>query len=286
MKLSNPVKLNKDLEIKSIDVRHKAEIKGSTYQYVLDEDAEQYVDCHDIVSMTIGGDVSDIVFECDCKRLDPIALHEFLLRDLSKLDIISFCFEFLYKFSGRSVDSLEISTDKLYYVDDVVWKSIKLDIPIRSAEISRVCFSYIRGWIDTVQIHFTDGDAIFFGIDLDKCVGKGKDQGDPINFFRYLEMIMSCINPRNNVGKEELFRRIVFKLRYALKVVRLPSMYFVDACFLRAKDKISIFYNKISIDWGATTFKPMYVKGVDLNIGDLKYEDMKYYPDKDMEIIL
>lgn len=109
MKLSNPIKLKNGLEIIDISVNHISDVDEETFTYVDEEDNPLYDDtefcvvCRDTVSMRIKDDSFDnMTFKCECDRIDPIELHEYLLVDRSDLDVIDFCLDFSRKFGNPS----------------------------------------------------------------------------------------------------------------------------------------------------------------------------------------
>ena len=287
MKLSNPIKLKKGIVIKSIDVTHRADINEETYHYVDEEDNPLYEDtefcavCRDTVSMRIKDDsFDDMIFECECDRIDPIELHEYLLVDWSDLDVIDFCLDFARKFGNPSDTSRE---DSLIYENiekHSGWSCYTLEEPIRSSVVSSIRCHLVGGWVDIIEVDFSDKDAITICLDLDKYK---KVRVSPVSPFTLIERILCMLEPRCSTGKEELLKKITDCFGFLVDVVDVQGKYIVQSYLSRVAENLSIFYVKQE-NKQHTKFIPMYLNTpvADISSIDASLDDIKIFQDVNM----
>lgn len=287
MKLSNPIKLKFGLEIIDISVDHIADVEEETMHYVDDEDNPLYEDtefcavCRDTVSMIIKDDsFDDMVFKCECDRIDPVELYEYLLVDRSDLDVIDFCLDFARKFGNLFDTSRE---DSLIYANmekHSGWSCYTLEEPIRSAVVSSIRCHLVNGWVDIIEVDFSDNDAINIYLNLDKYK---KVRVSPVSFFTFIEIILCMLEPRCSTGKEELLKKITDYFGFLVDVVDVKGKYIVQSYLSRVAENLSIFYvkqeNKLH-----TKFIPMYLNTsvADINSISASLDDMKIFQDANM----
>jgi hypothetical protein len=287
MKLSNPIKLKKGSEIIDISVYHVSDVDEETFNYVDEEDNPLYEDtefcavCRDTVSMRIKDDsFDDMIFKCECDRIDPIELHEYLLVDRSNLGVIDFCLDFSRKFGNPFDTSRE---DSLIYANmekHSGWSCYTLEEPIRSAVVSSIRCHHVDGLIDIIEIDFSDEDAINIYLNLDKYK---KVRVSPVSSFTIIERILCMLEPRCSTGKEELLKKITNYFGFLADVVDVHGKYIVQSYLSRVAENLSIFYvkqeNKLH-----TKFIPMYLNApvADISSIDASLDDMKIFQDANM----
>lgn len=287
MKLSNPIKLKKGSEIIDISVYHAADVDEETFNYVDEEDNPLYEDtefcavCRDTVSMRIKDDsFDDMIFKCECDRIDPIELHEYLLVDRSDLGVIDFCLDFARKFGNPFDTSRE---DSLIYANmekHSGWSCYTLEEPIRSAVVSSIRCHHVDGLIDIIEIDFSDKDAINIYLDLDRYK---KVRVSPVSSFTIIERILCMLEPRCSTGKEELLKKITNYFGFLVDVVDVQGKYIVQSYLSRVDENLSIFYvkqeNKLH-----TKFIPMYLNTpvVDTSSISASLDDMEIFQDFNM----
>ena len=278
MELSNPIKLMHGLEIIDISVDHIANVEEETVHYVdseynpLYEDTEFCAVCRDTVSMIIKDDsFDDMVFKCECDRIDPIELYEYLLADWSDIGVIDFCLDFARKFGNPFDTSREDSL--ICNSIHSGWSYYTLEESIRSAVISSIRCHLVDGWIDTIEIAFSDKDAIKIYLNLDK---QKKIRESPVNSFTIIERILCMLEPRCSTGKEELLKKITSYLGFLVNTINTDEICIVESYLFRYVEKITVFYTKSADDLHAK-FMPVYM---DRNCTGVK--DIKIFQDADM----
>lgn len=287
MKLSNPIKLKNGSEIIDISVYHVSDVDEETCTYVDDEDNPLYEDtesctvCRDTVLMKIKDDsFDDMIFKCECDRIDPIELHEYLLVDRSNLGVIDFCLDFARKFG----DPFDVSReDSLIYKnmeEHSGWSCYTLEEQIRSAVVSSIRCHLLNGWIDIIEVDFSDNDSIKIYLDLDKYK---KVRVSLVSFFTFIEIILCMLEPRCSTGKEELLKKITDYFGFLVDVVDVQGKYIVRSYLFRATENLSIFYVKQE-NRLHTKFIPMYLNTpvVDISSIGASLEDMKIFQDASM----
>ena len=274
MTLQNPIKLKHGLEIIDISVYHIADVKEETMHYVDDEDNPLYEDtefcavCRDTVSMTIKDhSFDDMTFRCQCDHIDPIELHEYLLADRSNLGVIDFCLDFVRKFGNPFDTSRENSLIYENIEKHSGWSYYTLEEPIRSAVISSIRCHLVDGWIDIIEIAFSDKDAIRIYFNLDKC---RKARGNnPISSFTLIERILCMLEPRCSTGKEELLKKITRYFGFLVDTENVDGVCVVKSYLFRKAENIIISYTKSSDDLHAK-FIPVYTDSRDVGVKDIK----------------
>lgn len=287
MKLSNPIKLKKGSEIIDISVYHISDVDEETCTYVDDEDNPLYEDtesctvCRDTVLMKIKDDsFDDMIFKCECDRIDPIELHEYLLVDWSYSGVIDFCLDFARKFGNPFDVSRE---DSLIYANiekHSGWSCYTLEEPIRSAVVSSIRCHLVNGWVDIIEVDFSDKGSIKIYLDLDKYK---KVRVSCVSSFTFIEIILCMLEPRCSTGKEELLKKITNYFGFVIDVVDVQGKYIVQSYLSKATENLSIFYvkqeNKLH-----TKFIPMYLNTpvADISSIDASLDDIKIFQDFNM----
>lgn len=287
MKLSNPIKLKNGLEIVDIHVDHLSDTDEETFTYVDEEDNPMYEDtefcvvCRDTVSMRIKDDsLDDMIFKCECDRIDPIDLHEYLLVDWSNTGVIDFCLDFARKFGDPFDRSRE---DSLIYKNiekQSGWSCYTLEEPIRSAVVSSIRCHLVNGWVDIIEVDFSDNDAIRIYLNLDKYK---KVRVSRVSSFTFIEIILCMLEPRCSTGKEELLKKITKYFGFLVDVVDVQGKYIVQSYLSRVAENLSIFYvkqeNKLH-----TKFIPMYLDTTVADISSISasLDEMKIFQDASM----
>ena len=287
MKLSNPIKLKNGLEVVDIHVYHTSDVEEETIKYTDEEDEPLYDDtelrvtCSDFVSMIIKDDsFDDMIFKCDCDRIDPIELHEYLLVDWSDSGVIDFCLDFARKFGNP----FDVSREDSLICENIEkhsgWSCYTLEEPIRSAVVSSIRCHLVNGWIDIIEIDFSDKDSIKIYLDLDKYK---KVRVSPVSSFAFIETIICMLEPRCSTGKEELLKKITDYFGFLVDVVDVQGKYIVQSYLSRVAENLSIFYVKQE-NKPHTKFIPMYLNShvTDISgIGD-SLDGMKIFQDANM----
>lgn len=274
MKLKNPIKLKFGMEIVDISVNHVSDVEEETFNYVdeednpLYEDTESFAVCCDTVSMIIKDDsFGDMIFKCECGRIDPIELHEYLLVDWSDLGVTDFCLDFARKFGNPFDTSRE---DSLIYEDiekHSGWSCYALEEPIRSAVVSSIRCHLVGGWVDIIEIDFSDKDAIQIHLNLDKYK---KVRVSPVSSFTFIERIMCMLDPRCSTGKEELLKKITKYFGFLVDTSKnAGERCVVESYLFRRAENITIFYTKSSDDPHAK-FIPAYMDSNSTDVNDIK----------------
>lgn len=287
MKLSNPIKLKRGLEIVDIHVYHTSDVEEEMIKYTDEEDEPLYDDtelrvtCSDFVSMIIKDDSFDnMIFKCECDRIDPIELHEYLLVDRSNLGVIDFCLDFARKFG----DPFDVSREDSLIYENIEkhsgWSCYTLEEPIRSAVVSSIRCHLVNGWIDIIEVDFSDNDSIKIYLDLDKYK---KVRVSSVSFFTFIEIILCMLEPRCSTGKEELLKKITDYFGFLVDVVDVQGKYIVQSYLSKATENLSIFYVKQENKMH-TKFIPMYLNSnvTDINSIDASLDDMKIFQDASM----
>lgn len=287
MKLKNPIKLKFGMEIVDISVNHVSDVEEETFNYVdeednpLYEDTESFAVCRDTVSMVIKDDsFDDMVFKCECGRIDPIELHEYLLADWSDSGVTDFCLDFTRKFGNTFDTSRE---DSLIYANiekHSGWSCHTLEEPIRSAVVSSIRCHLVNGWVDTIEVDFSDKDAITICLDLDKYK---KIRVSPVSSFTFIERILCMLEPRCSTGKEELLKKITSYFGHLVDVVDVQGKYIVQSYLSRVAENLSIFYVKQE-NKPHTKFIPMYFNTpvADTSSISASLDDIKIFQDVNM----
>ena len=287
MKLSNPIKLEKGLEVVDISVHHTSDVEEETFDDVDEEDNPLYEDtesctvCRDTVLMKIKDDsFDDMIFKCECDRIDPIELHEYLLVDWSDLGVIDFCLDFAHKFGNPFDTSRE---DSLIYANmekHSGWSCYTLEEQIRSAAVSSIRCHHVDCWIDMIEIDFSDKDAINICLNLDKYK---KVRVSPVSSFTIIERILCMLEPRCSTGKEELLKKITNYFGFLVDVVDVQGKYIVQSYLSRVAENLSIFYIKQE-NKQHTKFIPMYLNTpvADSSSIAVSLDDIKIFQDANM----
>lgn len=291
MKLSNPIKLKNESKIIDISVYHVSDVDEETCTYVDDEDNPLYEDtefravCRDTVSMKIKDDsFDDMIFKCECDRIDPMDLHEYLLVDWSNTGVIDFCIDFARKFGDPFDRSRE---DSLIYKNiekQSGWSCYTLEEPIRSAVVSSIRCHHVDGWVDIIEVDFSDKDSIKIYLNLNKYK---KVRVSPVSFFTFIEIILCMLEPRCSAGKEELLKKITKYFGFLVDVVDVQGKYIVRSYLSRVVENLSIFYVKQE-NKPHTKFIPMYLNNnvTDISSINASLDDMKIFQDSNMEFDL
>lgn len=287
MKLSNPIKLKNGLEIVDIHVYHLSDIEEETSHYVGEEDNPIYEDtesctvCRDTVLMKIKDDsFDDMIFKCECDRIDPIELHEYLLVDWSDSDVIDFCLDFAHKFGNP----FDVSREDSLICENIEkhsgWSCYTLEEPIRSAVVSSIRCHLVNGWIDIIEVDFSDKDAIKIYLDLDKYK---KVRVSCVSLFTFIEIIICMLEPRCSIGKEELLKKITNYFGFLVDVVDVQGKYIVRSYLSKATENLSIFYVKQE-NKPHTKFTPVYLNThvADISSVEDSLDDMKIFQDANM----
>ena len=227
------------------------------------------------------------VFETNCEiAISPIKFHEFILQNFSHLDKIHFCLGFVKKFSNRAITNLEMSNSKLYSKESNKIYCVDMNIHLNSVKINKIKFEYLRDYVQFVTFMFSDGDYIRYEVDLNKYTGNGKEYVEPINFFRYVEMLESCCVQQNNLSKELLFKRIVSKQRFVIKEYRIITGEYIMNCSLnKVNDGVSIFFTKRSIDWQGTFYNACYIeREMPFDVKSVSFSEIKKCSDQTLII--
>lgn len=287
MKLSNPIKLKNGLEIVDIHVYHTSDVEEETIKYTDEEDEPLYDDtelrvtCSDFVSMIIKDDsFDDMIFKCECDRIDPIELHEYLLVDWSDSGVIDFCLDFARKFGNPFDVSREDSLTCENIEKHSGWSCYTLEEPIRSAVVSSIRCHLVNGWIDIIEVDFSDNDSIKIYLDLDKYK---KVRVSPVSSFAFIETIICMLEPRCSTGKEELLKKITEYFGFLVDVVDVQGKYIAQSYLSRVAENLSIFYVKQE-NKPHTKFIPMYLNTpvTDISSIDASLDDMKIFQDINM----
>lgn len=287
MKLSNPIKLKNGLEIVDISVYHISDVDEEICTYVNDEDNPLYEDtesctvCRDTVLMKIKDDsFDDMIFKCECDRIDPIELHEYLLVDWSDSGVIDFCLDFARKFGNP----FDVSREDSLICENIEkhsgWSCHTLEEPIRSAVVSSIRCHLVNGWVDIIEVDFSDKDSIKIYLDLDKYK---KVRVSRVSLFTFIEIIICMLEPRCSTGKEELLKKITNYFGFLVDVVDVQGKYIVQSYLSRATENLSIFYVKQD-NKPHTKFIPMYLNTPVADISSIKasLDDMKIFQDANM----
>lgn len=215
------------------------------------------------------------VFETNCETaISPIKFHEFVSQDFSHLDKIHFCLGFVKKLSNRVITNLEVSNSKLYSKDGKKIDCVDMSIHIKSDKINKIKFEYLKDYVQFVTFMFSDGDYIRYEVDISKYP-------EPINFFRYIEMLESCCVHVNMLSKEMLLNRIASKQRYAAKLYEIIGREYIINCVLnKVNENKSIFFTKRTIDWQGTYYRACYIdRGVPLDVRNVRWSEVHEYED-------
>lgn len=230
----------------------------------------------DIPQSYITFEFSDgFVFETNCEvTISPIKFHEFVLQNFSHLDKIHFCLGFVKKFSNRAITNLEMSNSKLYSKDGKKINCVDMSIHINGAKINKIKFEYLQDYVQFVNFMFSDGDYIRYEIDLSKYT-------EPINFFRYIEMLESCCYMSDTPSKEMLLNRIASKQRYAAKLYEIIGRECIINCVLnKVNENKSIFFTKRTIDWQGTYYRACYIdREMPFDIRTVQWSEVHEYED-------
>ena len=217
----------------------------------------------------------EFVFETNCETtISPIKFHEFVSQNFSHLDKIHFCLGFVKKFSNREITNLEMSNSKLYNKDGKKIDCVDMSIHIRSANINKIKFEYSQDYVQFVNFMFSDGDYIRYEIDLSKYP-------EPINFFRYMEMLESCCYMSDTLSKEMLLNRITSKQRYAAKLYEIIGREYIINCVLnKVNENKSIFFTKRTIDWQGTYYRACYIdREMPFDVRTVRWSEVHEYTD-------
>lgn len=133
-------------------------------------------------------------------------LCDFFIPDKIKYfnNVCDFLLMFIRKFSGRSCGRLHFSTDKFEGFPETV----SLNIPIGNGDvISKIDFKYEncdRKMIESFTVYTTTNKTVCVEMDLSKY----EWADEPINFFRFLEVVDDCTGENRQNSFEDMSKQL------------------------------------------------------------------------------
>lgn len=138
----------------------------------------------------------------------------------------------------------------------------------------------MNGWVDIIEVDFSDNDAINIYLNLDKYK---KVRVSAVSSFTFIERILCILEPRCSTGKEELLKKITDYFGFLVDVVDVQGKYIVQSYLSMVAENLSIFYVKQE-NKPHTKFIPMYLNTpvADINSISAYLDEMKIFQDANM----